>query len=77
MAVLPPASSPFSKTDLQPIETQYSKRSSHMGLELPGGQVLINFNDGTSHAMLKAIAAQLGAKIVTVKGTWVFHPDTE
>lgn len=71
----PPVSSPFSQTDLQPIADSYSKRSAHMGIRLPDGRVLINFNDGSSFAIIKAIAKTLRADIVTVKGTWTFVPD--
>lgn len=71
----PPITSPFSQTDLQPIAESHTKRSSHMGIKLPDGRVLINFNDATSYAMIKAIARTLRADIVTVKGTWTFTPD--
>ena len=67
--------SPFSKTDLQPIEDVYEKRGSLMGLRLPNGKVLLNYEHGTKNSLLADIAKQIGAETIVVKGTWKFIPD--
>lgn len=70
----PPSTSPFSRTDFH-VFGPHSKRGSHMGIRTKDGQILINFNDGTSHAMLKSIASAIKAEMIVIKGTWTFTPD--
>lgn len=76
MGVIPPTS-PFSKVNFHEFGT-YTKRASHLALRLSDGTIKINFDDGTSFALLKQITNIIpGSEVITVKGTWTFEPDTE
>lgn len=66
--------SPFQKTNLVPIEEEYSYEATCFGLKLPTGQVVINFDQNTKYSMLKDIARIMSAEVVNVKGTWTFTP---
>jgi hypothetical protein len=68
-------SSPFARTDLVPIDEDYSKKGLITGLYLPDGRILLNFESTSSVALINEIARTLGAKVVTVQGTWTFTPD--
>lgn len=68
--------SPFGKTDFQNLG-EYHKKGSHLGLLLPNGEVIINFEAGTSHSVLAGIAKTLKAKMIIVTGTWTFEPDKD
>lgn len=72
-----PVSSPFSKTNLIPIEVGYSTEGLITGLRLPDGQIILNFDKNTNLAVLKAIATITQSEIVNVKGTWTFTPHVE
>lgn len=69
-------SSPFSKTTMQPLGT-FTKKGSHVGLLLPDGTVIVNFNDTTAHSVLIQLADALGAELISISGTWVWTPDSE
>lgn len=71
----PLPSSPFSQTEFIPFNEPVSKRAKHSAIKTADGQILINFNDGTSYAMLKMIAKTVGAELIQVSGTWTFTPD--
>lgn len=66
--------SPFGQTQFEALG-EFQRKGSHTGLLLPDGQVLINFNENTSHSVLVGIAKALHADLITVTGTWSFVPD--
>lgn len=73
----PLVDSPFTKTELHDATEPYVKKASRMALAFPDGKILINFEDGTTYSVLTTLAKVLGAKVVTIQGTWTFTPDRE
>lgn len=71
----PPASSPFTKTEFQDIETSVSKKAKHFAFKTKDGKILVNFNDATSYAYLKQLATISNCELILVSGTWTFTPD--
>lgn len=67
--------SPYSKTNLQRLGT-FQKKGTHVGLLLPDGQILVNFDSGTSHSVLTQVADAIGAELISIPGTWTFEPDS-
>lgn len=67
-------SSPFHQTELQPIENIYTKEGSILGIQLPSGEIYINFNSSTNYSYLANIAKLLRGEVVQVHGTWTFLP---
>ena len=69
------ATSPFEKTQLLPIEEGFSKKGVLMGLLLPNGKILLNYEHGTKNSTMAEIARVLNATQIVVQGTWTFTPD--
>lgn len=69
--------SPFSKFTPHNIKEPYSYEDSVPGLLLPNGKILCNFNPSTSHFVLVDFARIMEAKIISIKGTWTFVPETD
>lgn len=72
-----PATSPFATSKLLPIEDEYKKEGKLMGLRLPTGEILINYEHGTKNSVIAEIAKVLKAEVVVVSGTWTFTPHKE
>lgn len=68
-------SSPFSKTQFFPVGDIFTKEGLLFGLKKPDGQIIINFDHGTSYQKLKDIARITGCELVTVRGQWTFFPN--
>lgn len=71
------SSSPFSGTNLIPVEQEYSYQAKLMALKLPNGNLIINYNHSTKKSVLQEMARIMGAEFVLVPGTWTFTPDRE
>lgn len=65
---------PFSTTELKPLGT-HSRIGSHIGILMPDGNLVVNFNDSTRQDILRGIADTIKAELVIVTGTWTFVPD--
>lgn len=63
--------SKFNKAQIK--QGSFSKKASLLGLQIPSGEVYMNVKTSCSKASLEQLAHVLGARVVSIHGSWTFN----